>query len=161
MPYPPPLVRIAPKIEIDGYSFAFAQTVDSMKATTTGIDTYPLELVPAVTLTPDPQQIMVPAERASQPLTLLTRVRYHGTKAAKVSVGLDAPTGWQFQPIAPLDFSGAGDQLIRFTVTPAGPHRSRARIRCIPSLSSTAKNSPPRSNPFPRCPRAIGASPPT
>ena len=61
---------------------------------------------------------MVPAERASQPLTLLICVRYHGTKAAKVSVGLDAPKGWQFQPIAPLDFSGAGDQLIRFNVTP-------------------------------------------
>jgi LmbE family N-acetylglucosaminyl deacetylase len=119
LPYPPPLVRIAPKIEIDGYSFAFAQAVDSMKATTTGIDTYPLELVPAVTLTPDPQQIMVPAERASQPLTLLTRVRYHGTKPAKVSVGLDAPKGWQLQPVAPLDFSGAGDQLIRFNVTPS------------------------------------------
>ena len=119
LPYPPPLVRFAPKIEIGGYSFAVAQTVDSMKVTTTGIDTYPLELVPAVTLTPDPQQIMVPAERASQPLTLLTRVRYHGTKPAKVSVGLDAPKGWRFEPIAPLDFSSAGDQLIRFTVTPA------------------------------------------
>jgi LmbE family N-acetylglucosaminyl deacetylase len=119
LPYPPPLVRIAPRIEIDGYSFAVPRTVDSMKATTTGIDTYPLELVPAVTLTPDPQQIMVPAERASQPLTLLTRVRYHGTKPAKVSVGLDAPKGWQLQPIAPLDFSGAGDQLIRFSVTPS------------------------------------------
>jgi LmbE family N-acetylglucosaminyl deacetylase len=119
LPYPPPLARIAPRIEIDGYSFAFAQTVQSMKATTTGIDTYPLEFVPAVTLTPDPQQIMVPAERASQPLTLLTRVRYHGTKPAKVSVGLDAPKGWKFEPIAPLDFSGAGDQLIRFAVTPA------------------------------------------
>jgi LmbE family N-acetylglucosaminyl deacetylase len=121
LPYPPPLVRIAPKIEIDDYSFAFAQTVESMKATTTGIDTYPLELIPAVTLTPDPQQIMVPAERASQPLTLLTRVRYHGTKPAKVSVGLDAPKGWQLQPVAPLDFSGAGDhpgdQLIRFSLT--------------------------------------------
>jgi len=119
LPYPPPLVSIAPKIEIDGYSFAFAQTVESLKATTTGIDTYPLEFVPAVTLTPDPQQIMVPAERASQPLTLLTRIRYHGTKPAKVSVGLDAPQGWQLQPIAPLDFSGAGDQLIRFSMTPA------------------------------------------
>ena len=96
-----------------------AQTVESLKATTTGIDTYPLEFVPAVTLTPDPQQIMVPAERASQPLTLLTRVRYHGTKPAKVSVGLDAPKGWQLQPIAPLDFSGPGDQLIRFSVTPS------------------------------------------
>ncbi len=64
LPYPPPLVRIAPRVEIDGYSFAFAQTVESMKATTTGIDTYPLELVPDVTPTPDPWQIMVPAERA-------------------------------------------------------------------------------------------------
>ena len=70
LPYPPSLVSIAPKIEIDGYSFAFAQTVQSMKATTTSIETYPLELIPAVTLTPDPQQIMVPAERVSQPVTL-------------------------------------------------------------------------------------------
>jgi len=131
LPYPPPLVRIAPKIEIDGYSFAFAQTVESMKATTTGIDTYPLELVPDVTLTPDPQQIMVPAERASQPVTLLTRVRYHGTQPARVLVGLDAPAGWQVQPDAsrlfvapsdgaiPVSFSSAGDQLIRFSVTPS------------------------------------------
>ena len=119
LPYPPPLVRIAPKMEINGYSFAVPRTVDSMKATTTGIDTYPLELIPAVTLTPDPQQIMVPAERASQPLTLLTRVRYHGTKPAKVRVGVDVPNNWQLQPVAPLDFSGPGDQLIRFSVTPA------------------------------------------
>ncbi len=130
LPYPPPLARIAPKMEIDGYSFAYAQTVESMKATTTGIDTYPLEFVPAVTLTPDPQQIMVPAERASQSLTLLTRVRYHGTKPAKVSVGLDAPKGWQFQPIVPLDFSGAGDQLIRFNV--ARRKRRTRRISAAP-----------------------------
>jgi hypothetical protein len=119
LPFTPSLVRIAPKVEVAGYSFAVAQTVESMKATTTGIDTYSLELVPAVTLTTDPQQIMVPAERASQPVQLLARVRYHGTKAAKVSVGIDAPKGWQVQPIAPLDFSGAGDQLIRFSVTPS------------------------------------------
>jgi LmbE family N-acetylglucosaminyl deacetylase len=118
LPYPPPLVRFAPKIEVVGYTFAVAQKVDSLKATTTEIVTYPLELVPAVTLTPDPLQLMVPAERASQPLTLLTRVRYHGTKPVKVSVGLDAPAGWQVQPVAPLDFSSAGDQLIRFTVIP-------------------------------------------
>jgi LmbE family N-acetylglucosaminyl deacetylase len=131
LPYPPPLVRIAPKIEIDGYSFAFAQTVESMKATTTGILTYPLELVPDVTLTPDPQQIMVPAERASQPVTVLLRVRYHGTQRAKVTVGLGAPEGWQVQEDAsqplstatngaiPLNFSGAGDELIRFSVIPS------------------------------------------
>ncbi|MGA8144388.1 MAG: PIG-L family deacetylase [Candidatus Acidiferrales bacterium] len=119
LPYPPPLARIAPKIEFDGYSFAVPRTVDSVKASTTGIETYTLELVPAVTLTPDPQQIMVPAERASRPVELLARVRYHGTKAAKVSIGLDAPSGWHVQPIAPLDFASAGDQLIRFAVSPA------------------------------------------
>lgn len=128
-PYPRPLVRIAPKIEIDGYSFAIAQTVDSMKATTTGIDTYPLELVPAITLTPDPSQIMVPAERASQPVTLVARVRYHGTKPEKVRVGVDVPNNWQVLPeglfyvagdrLIHLDFSGPGDQLIRFSVTPS------------------------------------------
>jgi LmbE family N-acetylglucosaminyl deacetylase len=117
LPYPPPLVRVAPKIDVDGYSFAIESTVDSMKATTTGIDTYPLELVPAVTLTPDPQHIMVPEERARQPVTLLARVRYHGTKPAKVTVGLGAPQGWQVQPLEPLEFTG-GDQLIRFSVTP-------------------------------------------
>jgi LmbE family N-acetylglucosaminyl deacetylase len=118
LPYPRPLVQVAPQIEIEGYSFAVATTVEAMKATTTGIDTYPLELVPAVTLTPDPQQLMVPSERASEPLTLLTRVRYHGTKPAQVRVGVDAPEGWQVQALAPLDFSASGDQLLRFRVTP-------------------------------------------
>ena len=119
LPYPPPLVRVAPKIEIDGYSFTVPRTVDSMKATTTGIDTYSLELVPAVTLTPDPQQIMVPAERASRSIELLARVRYHGTKPASFTVGLDAPKGWRVERIPAVNFTGAGDQLIRFSVTPA------------------------------------------
>ena len=118
LPFPPSLVQVAPRVKIDDYSFAIVQTVDSMKANTTGIETYPLELVSAVTLTPDPQQIMVPAERANQPVTLLTRVRYHGTKPEKVRVGVDGPEGWQARPLEPLDFSGPGDQLIRFTVTP-------------------------------------------
>ncbi len=128
LPYPLPLVRVAPKIEIGGYSFAFAQAVESLKATTTSIETYPLELIPAVTLTPDPQQIMVPAERVSQPVTLVARVRCHGTKPEEVRVGVDVPSGWQVLPeglfyiagdrLIHLSFPGPGDQLIRFTVTP-------------------------------------------
>jgi hypothetical protein len=61
---------------------------------------------------------MVPVQRASEPVKLLARIRYHGTKPAKVEVGVDAPDGWKAQPIAPLDFSAAGDQLIRFIVAP-------------------------------------------
>jgi LmbE family N-acetylglucosaminyl deacetylase len=118
LPVPPPLVRVAVPVTLDGYSFTIEQPVESTEATTTGIHTYSLELVPAVTITVDPQQVMVPLERAAEPVKLLARVRYHGTQPARVEVGLDAPQGWSVQPIAPLDFSKSGDQLIRFVVTP-------------------------------------------
>ena len=122
LPFPPPLVRLSIQMNVEQYStahpFTLQEPVQSMEASTTGIHTYPLSLVPAVTLTVDPQQIMVPTERASEPVKLLARVRYHGTKPAKVAVGLDVPQGWAVEPVAPLEFSGPGDQLIRFLVTP-------------------------------------------
>jgi len=61
---------------------------------------------------------MVPLRLASGPKTLLARVRYHGAKPAKVTVGIDVPSGWMAQPVAPIDFASAGDQLIRFSVKP-------------------------------------------
>jgi LmbE family N-acetylglucosaminyl deacetylase len=118
LPFPPPLVRVAIKLSVEGYDFAIEKAVQSVSASTTGIQTYALELVPPVTLTVEPQQVMVAAKRAATPVKLLARVRYHGTKAAKVSVGVDAPKGWSAAPIAPLEFSTAGDQLIRFIVAP-------------------------------------------
>ncbi len=62
---------------------------------------------------------MVPVQRASEPVKLLARIRYHGTKQAKVEVGVDAPDGWKAQPVAPLDFSTSGDQLVRLLVEPS------------------------------------------
>jgi LmbE family N-acetylglucosaminyl deacetylase len=118
MPFPRPLVRVALAAVWSSYRFTIEKPVQSVQATTTGIATYPLELVPAVTLTVEPQQVMVPVQRASEPVKLLARIRYHGTKPAKMEVGVDAPDGWKAQPIAPLDFSAAGDQLIRFVVAP-------------------------------------------
>src|SRR5208282_131832 len=91
LPFPPPLVRLALHATIDGYDFTIHKPIESAEAKTTGIEVYTLELVPAVTLTADPAQVMVPAKRASAPMELLARVRYHGTKPATVSVGLDAP----------------------------------------------------------------------
>jgi LmbE family N-acetylglucosaminyl deacetylase len=118
LPHPPPLVRVALPVTVDQYSFTIEQPVQSVEATTTGIHTYSLELVPAVTLTVDPQHVMVPLEHAAEPVKLLARVRYHGTKPAKVEAGLDVPQGWSVAPVEPLDFKSAGDQLIRFVVTP-------------------------------------------
>jgi LmbE family N-acetylglucosaminyl deacetylase len=118
LPFPPPLVRVELRVNLNGYTFPIFQPVESVETATTGIHTYSLELVPAVTLMVDPQHVMVPLERAVEPVKLLARVRYHGTQPAKVAVGLDTPQGWTVQPIDPLDFKGSGDQLIRFVVTP-------------------------------------------
>ena len=88
-------------------------------AKTTAIETYQLELVPAVTLTVEPAQVMVPAKRAAAPVDLLARVRYHGSKpAARFSGPRCARRRGTLAPISPLDFSAAGDQLIRYVVTP-------------------------------------------
>ncbi|MGC2508343.1 MAG: PIG-L family deacetylase [Candidatus Acidiferrales bacterium] len=118
LPFPPPLVTLALSADVDGYDFKIRQPVESSEAKTTGVETYQLELIPAVTLTVDPREVMVPAKKAAAGVQLLARVRYHGTKAATVSVGLDAPTGWNVKPTEPLSFSEPGDRLIRFMATP-------------------------------------------
>jgi len=121
LPFPPPLVQLALKVSLDGYTFAIDRPINSVEASTTGILTYPLELVPLVTLTVDPQQLMMPRRKESTPLSLLARVRYHGTKSAAVEIGVDKPQGWEIQTPkleGPLNFSGAGDQLIQFVVKP-------------------------------------------
>ena len=121
LPFPPSLVKLSLPVSVAGYEFKIEKPVESSIAKTTGIETYPLELVPAVTLTVDPTQIMVPVKRSSAPVTLFARVRYHGTKPAKVEAGLDTPQGWNAPAIQSLDFAGPGDQLIRYVVTPP-PH---------------------------------------
>ncbi|HTW23243.1 MAG TPA: PIG-L family deacetylase [Candidatus Baltobacteraceae bacterium] len=118
LPFPPPLVTLNLSANVDGYDFKIRQPVESAVANTTGIDIYPLELVPAVTLTVEPRQVMVPAKKTAAGVALLARIRYHGTKPATVSVGLDAPAGWSVAPIAPLSFAEAGDKLIRYMATP-------------------------------------------
>ncbi len=150
--FPAELVTVLFLANVDDYYFTIQRPVQSVEATTTGIHTYSLELVPAVTLTVDPQHVMVPLEHAAEPVKLLARVRYHGTKPAKVEAGLDAPQGWSVAPVEPLEFKSAGDQLIRFVVTPparpaAGaydlkPHAKlgdkifRTSLEPIPTLST-------------------------
>jgi LmbE family N-acetylglucosaminyl deacetylase len=118
LPFPSPLVKLALRLDVDGYEFVTERTVESSLAKTTGIETYQLELVPGVTLTVEPAQVMVQEKRAASPIELLARVRYHASEKATVSVGLDAPAGWKVVPIAPLNFTAPGDQLVRYVITP-------------------------------------------
>lgn len=118
LPFPTPLVRFVLPVTLDGYTFNVTRTVEFSETKTVRIETYPLELTPAVTLTVSPPQIMVPTKHTAAPVKLFARVRYHGTKEAKVSIGLEAPNGWTVQPTEPLDFTAPGDQLVRYVVTP-------------------------------------------
>lgn len=119
LPWPPPLVHERLELTAGEYSFAVEEPVVSIHATSTSVDTFPLTLVPAVTLTIEPKQIMEAESRAGAPVELLARVRYHATAAAKVELGVKAPEGWAVAPANPLDFSAPGDQLARFEVTPS------------------------------------------
>jgi LmbE family N-acetylglucosaminyl deacetylase len=118
-PWPAALVRGRLAITIAGYRFDFDVPAKSLRATSTADQLLPLALVPAVSLTTDPQQLMLPAESAgAKPLVLLVRVHDAAAAPAKISLGLDAPAGWRFAPVAPLDFSGPNDQLARLEISP-------------------------------------------
>ncbi|MGH9727183.1 MAG: PIG-L family deacetylase [Candidatus Acidiferrales bacterium] len=118
LPWPAPLVKVRMNGTVDGYTFSIEQPVTATDYTSTTVETMPLELVPAVTLSVDPEQVMLPVNRTTKAFQLLTRVRYHGAKTAHVIVGLDVPAGWSVERVAPIDFTAAGDRLVRFGVTP-------------------------------------------
>jgi hypothetical protein len=118
LPWPTPLVAARVHVRIGTYEFNADAPVVSQRASSTRVDTYPLELVPAVTLALEPRQFILPENRPPHALELLARVHYYGTSAAKVALGLDVPPGWKTQTPAPIEFAGAGDQLVKFGVTP-------------------------------------------
>lgn len=118
LPWPLPLVEGRITGTANGYKFSFEEPVIAHEYTSTTVETMPLELVPAVTLSVDPAQIMLPVNRQSRDFQLLARIDYHGSAAAHVDVGVGAPDGWVVTPVAPIDFPGSSDRLARFTITP-------------------------------------------
>jgi LmbE family N-acetylglucosaminyl deacetylase len=118
LPWPPPLVHAVFQAGVDGYAFTVKEPAVSVQATSTEVLTYPLDLVPAVSLTVEPRQIMLPEKDLAKTIQLLARVRYHGTLPADVVVGLDVPADWRVESVASLHFTEPRDQLARFVVTP-------------------------------------------
>ena len=120
LPRPLPLVEARVHAVVEGHGFDVAAPVTALRATSTRVDTLSLALVPAVTLTLEPRQFVVPtnqmSKRPPKRLELLARVHSYSAAAAKVAVGVDAPEGWHVAAPGPLEFSGPGDQLVRFVV---------------------------------------------
>jgi LmbE family N-acetylglucosaminyl deacetylase len=132
LPWPSPLVRLHFEGVVDGYTFSAEEPVVAVRATSTRVDTYPLALVPAVTLTIEPRLIALEKKGASaMQVKTLVRVRYHGSSPADVSVGLDVPPGWVLTPnerLTPLDFTGPSDQLLPFVARPTPQVAPRAYL---------------------------------
>lgn len=117
-PFPPALVHARLQATVEGYAFAVEADATAMHVTSTRADELPLTLVPAVTLTAEPRQFVIARGRVPQSMELVTRVRHYGSGPAEVAVALEAPAGWNVSPPLRVKFTGAGDQLVKFTVPP-------------------------------------------
>ncbi|HKF52308.1 MAG TPA: PIG-L family deacetylase [Candidatus Acidoferrales bacterium] len=126
LPWPAPLVEARITGTADAYRFSAEKPVVANEYTSTTVETMPLELVPAVTLSVDPTEVMLPVNRQSRSFQLLARIHYHGKSTAHVEVGVGVPDGWTVATASAIDFSGAGDRLARFTITPPADAREGA-----------------------------------
>jgi len=119
-----PLAQVRQPVTVDGYSFTAQTPVAHTEVSSTTVERVSLRLVPAYTLAVEPQQVVEVLGQNRKPLDVLLRVHSYSAKAAKVSVGLDAPDGLKTAPPAELAFDGVGDLYVKLTV--ASPARLEA-----------------------------------
>jgi LmbE family N-acetylglucosaminyl deacetylase len=117
-PFPPPIVRASSHIDADGYAFDFSVPVESLHATSVTVLEYPLRLVSAVGITPEPEQYVVVESRQPKQFDVFARVHSFAQAPSKVSVGVEVPSGWKAPTPETVEFSGAGDRLVHLTVMP-------------------------------------------
>ncbi len=121
-PWPAALVKARLKAKVEGYEFETETEVTATRVTSVSAETRPLLLVPAVTLTVEPKEIIVARNQGSgtsekqTAREIVVRVRHYATAAEKIRAGIDGPKEWPASPAQLLEFSGAGDQLVRFMV---------------------------------------------
>ncbi|HXH67202.1 MAG TPA: PIG-L family deacetylase [Candidatus Limnocylindrales bacterium] len=117
-PEPAPVLRVAQKIQIGGFSFSPARIVLCTSATSTTVSRVPLRIAPAVTLAIEPSQVIAVLGQNRKPFDVLLRIHSYSTKPSTVSVALDVPDGIQASAPVEVHFDGVGDQYAKLTVTP-------------------------------------------
>jgi LmbE family N-acetylglucosaminyl deacetylase len=118
LPELPPLLTARQKVSIAGHEMSLTQPVTHIEATTTSVVRVPLRIVPEFTVSVDPTQFIAVLNGPHQPFDVFLRVHSYSEKPAKISVGLDVPDGLITSPPVDLNFTGAGDQYAKLTVTP-------------------------------------------
>jgi LmbE family N-acetylglucosaminyl deacetylase len=117
-PFPPPFVYACSHVEADGYAFDLNTPVQSLHSTTVAVLEYPLRLVPAVELTPQPEQYVVVESRQPKQFDIFARVHSFAQSPSKVTVGVEVPEGWKAARAEEVEFSGAGDRLVHLIAAP-------------------------------------------
>jgi LmbE family N-acetylglucosaminyl deacetylase len=137
-PWPAALVKARLKAKVGEHEFETEAEVTATRVTSVSAETRPVELVPAVTLTVEPKQMVLlsdgkggasggrmpyaATEKSGQKVRpereIVVRLRHYATSAEKITAGIEAPAGWTMSPTQTVEFSGAGDQLVRFMVQP-------------------------------------------
>jgi LmbE family N-acetylglucosaminyl deacetylase len=118
LPEPPPLIRAAQEVAVDGYKFTAEVPVTHIFANSTTLDRVPLRIVPAYTLAADPKQAIAILGKPQKPFDVLLRIHSYATQPAKLTVGLDLPDGFSASPPEELSIEGSGDRYAKLTVTP-------------------------------------------
>ncbi len=121
-PFPLPLVIAHVGAKIDGYNFDSSTGVFAQHANATTVTTESLRVVPAVSLTLEPEQFIIPegrnAQESAKPLDVLLRAHSYSDAAAQITIGLDVPSGWKISAPQNVQLEAGGDALQRFVVTP-------------------------------------------
>jgi len=115
---PAPLAYVRQSIAIGSYKFYARQPVTFIHSTSTQVDRVPLRIVPAYTLSVEPKQAIEVLSKKRIPFDVLLKVHSYATQSGKVGVGLDVPQGWTTTNPVTMEFSGAGDQYAKLSVTP-------------------------------------------
>ena len=113
---PPPLVEARVEATVAGYDFPVVSAATEVRASSTQVENLPLQIVPRVTVTLEPHEVLVPPSRRGGTQEEVARVHYYGSAPAQLEVGLETPPGWAHVPAMALKFVGPGDQLARLKI---------------------------------------------
>jgi LmbE family N-acetylglucosaminyl deacetylase len=115
-PVPPPLVIARVTATVAGYAFPVESAATEVRASSTQVEMLAVQIVPRVTLTLEPREILVPPTRRGGTQEEVVRVHYYGSAPAQMEVEMTVPPGWPRVPPVPLKFEGPGDQLARLKI---------------------------------------------
>jgi LmbE family N-acetylglucosaminyl deacetylase len=115
---PPPLISVNQIISVNGFEFSRIVPVTNTTSTSTSVSRVAVRVVPAYTLSVEPDQAVEVLNAQHKPFDVLLRVHSYSPKPAKILVGLDVPDGLKSTAPVELSFDGIADHYAKLTVTP-------------------------------------------